>query len=50
MSNEIKITELEEHEDGAATIQLDLSPQVFAEIFQDGFIALVKRGLDEEDR
>lgn len=50
MSNEIKITELEEHEDGSATIQLDLSPEVFAEIFQAGFITLVKRGLDEEER
>ena len=50
MSNDIKITELEEHEDGSATIQLDLSPEVFAEIFQAGFIALVKRGLNEEDK
>ena len=50
MRNDIRITELEEHEDGSATIQIDLSPEVFAEIFQAGFIALVKRGLDEEDR
>ena len=49
MSNDIKITELEEHEDGSATIQLDLSPEVFQEIFQAGFIALVKRGLNEDD-
>ena len=49
MRNEIRITELEEHEDGSATIQLDLSPEVFAEIFQAGFIALVKRGLKEDD-
>ena len=50
MRNDIRITELEEHEDGSATIQLDLSPEVFAEIFQAGFIALVKRGLNAEDR
>ena len=50
MRNDIRITELEEHEDGSATIQLNLSPEVFQEIFQAGFIALVKRGLDEEDR
>jgi hypothetical protein len=49
MRNDIRITELEEHEDGSATIQLDLSPEVFAEIFQAGFIALVKRGLKEDD-
>jgi len=49
MSNDIRITELEEHPDGSATIQIELSPEVFQEIFQAGFIALVKRGLDEDD-
>ena len=28
----IKITEIEEHEDGSATVQLDLDPETFAAI------------------
>ncbi len=47
--NDIKITEIEEHEDGSATLQLDLDPDTFAEIFNIGFIHLIKKGIEGDD-
>tara|TARA_R110002072_G_scaffold42708_1_gene120564 strand:+ start:420 stop:605 length:186 start_codon:yes stop_codon:yes gene_type:complete len=48
MSDIIKITEIEEHEDGSATLQVECDPETFAAIFNAGFIALVKAGLETE--
>lgn len=48
MTDEIKITDIEEHEDGSATLQVECSPEVFAAIFNVGFISLVKTGLHWE--
>ena len=48
MMSEIKITEIEEHEDGSATLQVECDPETFMAIFNVGFIALVKAGLDKE--
>ncbi len=45
---EVKITEIEEHEDGSATLQVECDPQTFAAIFNMGFVALVKAGLETE--
>ena len=47
-SDIIKITEIEEHEDGSATLQVECDPETFMAIFNVGFIALVKSGLDKE--
>jgi len=47
-SDVVKITEIEEHEDGSATLQVECDPETFAAIFNVGFIALVKAGLDKE--
>jgi hypothetical protein len=44
----IKITDIEEHEDGSATLQVECSPEVFSAIFNAGFVSLVKTGLDWE--
>lgn len=44
----IKVTEVHEHEDGSATLQVECSPETFAEIFNVGFVSLVKAGLDWE--
>ena len=48
MNDTIKITEIEEHEDGSATLQIECTPEIFAAIFNVGFVALVKRGLEDE--
>ena len=44
-SNIIKVTEVHEHEDGSATLQVECSPETFAAIFNVGFVSLVKTGL-----
>tara|TARA_R100001369_G_scaffold5987_1_gene16389 strand:- start:434 stop:667 length:234 start_codon:yes stop_codon:yes gene_type:complete len=46
----IKITEIEEHEDGSATLQLDLDSKTFAAIFNVGFVHLVMKGMESDDR
>ena len=46
--SEIKVTEVEEHEDGSATLQVECGPETFAAIFNVGFVALVKKGLEDE--
>jgi len=46
--SEVKITEIEEHEDGSATLQVECDPETFAAIFNVGFVALVKAGLETE--
>jgi len=45
---EVKIVEIEEHEDGSVTLQVECDPQTFAAIFNMGFVALVKAGLETE--
>jgi hypothetical protein len=46
--SEIKVIEIEEHEDGSATLQVECDPETFMAIFNVGFIALVKAGLESE--
>lgn len=46
---EVKILEIEEHEDGSATLQVECDPETFAAIFNMGFVALVKAGLETEN-
>lgn len=48
MKGEIKITDIEEHEDGSATLQVECDPETFMTIFDVGFVELVKRGLESE--
>ena len=45
----IKITEIEDHEDGSATMQLDLDPETYAAIFNVGFVHLVMKGIESEE-
>ncbi len=47
-SDIIKVTDIEEHEDGSATLQVECDPETFMAIFNVGFIELVKAGLDKE--
>jgi len=46
--NDIKVIDVEEHEDGSATLQIECAPEIFAAIFNVGFVELVKRGLENE--
>ena len=46
--SEIKVTDIEEHEDGSATLQVECDPETFMAIFDVGFLTLVKRGLEGE--
>ena len=46
--SEIKVTDIEEHEDGSATLQVECDPKTFAAIFDLGFVTLIKRGLEGE--
>ena len=46
----IKITEIEEHEDGSATLQLDLDSETFAAIFNVGFVHLIMKGIESDDK
>ena len=48
MNDIIKITEVEEHEDGSATLQVECDPKTFMAIFNVGFVTLVKAGLESE--
>ena len=50
MSSDIKITNIEEHEDGSATLQLDLDPETFAAIFNVGFVHLIMKGMESDDK
>ena len=50
MSSDIKVTEIEEHEDGSATMQLNLAPDTYAAIFNVGFIHLIQKGMKSDDR
>jgi len=48
MSEEVKIISIEDHEDGSATLQVECDPETFMAIFNVGFVALVKAGLETE--
>ena len=41
----IKITDIEEHEDGSATVQVECDPDTFAAIFNVGFVSLIRNGI-----
>jgi len=44
----IKVVAVEEHEDGSATVKVECDPETFTAIFNVGFVALVKAGLETE--
>ena len=50
MNNTIKITDIDEHEDGSATVQLDLDPDTYAAIFNVGFVHLIMKGIESDVR
>jgi hypothetical protein len=46
----IKITNITEHKDGSATLQVECDPKTFATIFNVGFVSLIKAGLYQGDK
>jgi hypothetical protein len=46
MNNDIKVTGIVDHEDGSATVTLDLSPETYHKIFEYGFLKLITKGMD----
>ena len=47
-SDIIKIIEIDEHEDGSATVQVECDTETYRAIFNAGFVSLVRAGLDAE--
>jgi hypothetical protein len=45
MNDAIKVTGIVDHEDGSATVTLDLSPETYHKIFEQGFLKLIQRGM-----
>jgi len=44
----IKITDIEEHHDGSATLQVECDPETLAAIFNVGFVSLIQKGIESE--
>jgi hypothetical protein len=47
-SNEVKVIEITEHEDGSATLSVDMSSELYAFFFEHGFRQVLMRALEEE--
>ena len=50
MNDLIKIETITENEDGTATLTLDLTAETYKKIFEYGFVKLIKKGLETEDK
>jgi hypothetical protein len=48
MNNDIKVTGIVDHEDGSATVTLDLSPETYHKIFEYGFLKLITKGIQQK--
>lgn len=47
----MKVEEVQEHEDGSATVELsDISKEELQMLIQEGFIAILKRSIEEEQK
>jgi hypothetical protein len=46
MNDDIKVESITDHEDGSATVTLDLSPETYHKIFEYGFLKLITKGMD----
>lgn len=48
MTNDIQILEIEEHDDGSATLKVECDPVIFGKIFNHGFVDLIKKGIQTD--
>ena len=46
--DEIKVIEITEHEDGSATLSVDMSKELYAFFFEHGFRQVLMRALEKE--
>ena len=46
--SEIKITAIEEREDGSAIVTVDMSDETYGAIFNYGFVQMLRKGIDFE--
>ncbi len=49
MNNLIKVTTIEDQEDGSAKVTLDLDEETYHKIFEYGFVQLIIKGIETED-
>jgi hypothetical protein len=49
-NKEIKIETITDHDDGSATLTLDLNAETYHKIFEYGFIKLIMKGIESEEK
>jgi hypothetical protein len=50
MNDLIKIETITDNEDGSATLTLDLNAETYHKIFEYGFIKLIMKGIESEEK
>ena len=48
VTGRITVSTIDDHDDGSATVTLDMDPETYHQIFSYGFRALVTKGLELE--
>jgi hypothetical protein len=46
MNDDIKVTGIVDHEDGSATVTLNMDAATYHKVFEYGFIKLITKGMD----
>lgn len=49
MKDLIKVETITDHDDGSATLTLDLDPATYHKIFEYGFVSLIMKGIETEE-
>ena len=47
-NNDIKIADIINHEDGSATVTVECSTETYNTIFDYGFVALLRKGIESD--
>ena len=50
MKNLIKVETITDHDDGSATLTLDMDAETYQKIFEYGFIKLIMKGIESEEK
>ena len=46
MNNDIKVESITDHEDGSATVTLNMDAATYHKVFEYGFLKLITKGMD----